>query len=103
VEAHRQAINTVYAERLPAEICLPPAYQGWRYNIRVPDKQRVLAAIFDAGLFASSHYASLAGIFAPGRCLHAEKLAGEVINLFNDRHFTAAMAEQICDIILENL
>ncbi len=99
----RQELNQIYSARLPAEIQLPAAYQEWRYNIVVPDKQRILDAIFAAGLFASSHYASLAGIFTPGRCHQAEKLAGQVINFFNDRHFTKEMAERTCDIILKNL
>lgn len=100
---HRRALNEIYESRLPAGLSLPPAYQNWRYNLLVPDKERVLRAIFAAGLFASSHYASLAGIFAPGRCPQAEALAGRVVNLFNDRHYTAEMAEQTCEVILKCL
>ncbi len=66
--AHRAALNAIYAEWLPTEVQLPPAYQTWRFNIRVKDKDCILAAIFAAGLFASSHYASLAGVMAPGSC-----------------------------------
>ncbi len=100
---HRRALNEIYANRLPAELSLPPAYQNWRYNILVPHKERVLDAIFFAGLFASSHYASLAGVFAPGDCPHAENLAGRVVNLFNDHHYTAEIAEKTCEVILETL
>lgn len=100
---HRRALNAIYAARLPAEISLPPAMQDWRYNILVPEKERTLAAIFSAGLFASSHYASLAGIFRPGRCPQAERLAGQVVNLFNDHHYTAEMAERTCEVILKAL
>jgi hypothetical protein len=101
--AHREQINAVYSASLPEEICLPPQFQQWRFNIRVKDKSAVLQAIFSAGLFASSHYASLAGIFAPGSCPHAEALAGSMINLFNDQHYTVEMAERTCDIIQRNL
>lgn len=99
--AHRMKVNAVYAARLPAEICLPEKFQLWRFNIRVENKAAVLKSIFDAGLFASLHYASLAGIFAPGPCPQAEALAGSVVNLFNDHHYTVEMAERTCDIILE--
>lgn len=99
----RAALNAIYAANLPTEIQLPGEYQTWRFNIRVKNKKRVLDAIFDAGLFASSHYASLAGILAEGSAPQAETLANEVINLFNDHHFTARQAEQVRAVILENL
>jgi len=99
----RAALNEVYAARLPAEIQLPDAYQTWRFNIRVKNKDCVRQKIFSAGLFASSHYASLAGIMAQGHCSQAESLAGEVINLFNDHHFDMKKAEIVCAVIMENL
>ena len=58
-------------------------------------------AIFANGLFASSHYASLAGIMTNGRAPIAESLADEVVNLFNDHHFTIEMAERVCEIIVK--
>jgi hypothetical protein len=99
----RTWLNEIYADRLPAEIQLPQEYQSWRFNLRVKNKDRVLKVIFSAGLFASSHYASLAGIMAPGQCPQAENLANEIINLFNDHYFDPQKAEQICALILENL
>lgn len=99
----RSILDDIYTSRLPAEIQLPQAYQTWRFNIRVKNKKRIMDAIFSAELFASSHYASLAGIMAEGHASHAEKLSDEVINLFNDHHFSAEKAEQICGIIMENL
>jgi len=100
---HSSLLNAVYAEMLPAEIQLPRAYQDWRFNIRVKNQQRILDAVFSAGLFASSHYASLAGIFGNGVVGYANTLANEVVNLFNDYHFTLKQAEQICQVILENI
>ena len=100
---HRAKLNEVYSNRLPAEIQLPGAYQSWRFNIRVKNKEHVLKAIFSAGLFTSSHYASLAGIMAQGQCPQAENLANEIINLFNDHYFNAQQAEAICALIMENL
>jgi len=99
----RRVLNAIYAENLPLEIQLGSAYQNWRFNIRVPDQARVLKAIFSAGFFASAHYASLAGIMAEGRAPVAERLAAEVINLFNDHHFTAEMALNTCAVVKENL
>jgi hypothetical protein len=100
---NRAEINQVYQEKLPPAIQLPQKYQDWRFNIRVGHKRKILDAIFSAGLFASSHYASLAGIMSDGRAPNAEDLADQVINLFNDHYFTVSQAEQTCDIILENL
>ena len=98
----RATLNEIYASRLPPELQLPQEFQTWRFNVRVKNRSKVMKAIFEAGLFASSHYASLAGIMAEGPAPHAAALASEVINLFNDHHFDADRAAQVCDLILEN-
>jgi hypothetical protein len=100
---HRARLNELYAQSLPAEIQLPAGYQTWRFHIRVKDKPSVLEKIFSAGLFASSHYASLADIMGEQEAPCAERLAESVINLFNDHHFTLDQAEQVCKIISEEL
>lgn len=100
---HRAAINEIYVRYLPPEIQLPPEYQTWRFNLRLKNKEQVLEAIFAAGLFASSHYASLAGIMAHGRGDQAEILAKEIVNLFNDQHFDPQKAGQVCAVIMETL
>jgi hypothetical protein len=100
---HREALNTIYENHLPAGIQLPKEYQSWRFNLRVKNKEHVLKSIFSAGLFASSHYASLAGVMAPGHCPEAKNLAGEIINLFNDHYFDVQKAEGVCAAIKENL
>jgi len=100
---HRASLNHVYASMLPVDIQLPAAFQTWRFNIRVPDKQRILDAIFSSGLFASSHYASLAGIMDNGKAPQAESLERSIINLFNDHYFSLDQAEKVCKIILANL
>ena len=99
----RAALNAIYAANLPVEIQLPNAYQMWRFNIRVQNKRRIYEAIFQAGLFASSHYVSLAEIMSQGRAPQAEALAYEIINLFNDHHFSAQQARQVCAVIMENI
>jgi len=100
---HRAALNQIYAARLPREIQLPAEFQTWRFNVRVKNKAQVLESIFGAGLFASSHYASLAGIMSDDSAPHAESLADEIINLFNDERFDEEKAQQTCDIVLRNL
>lgn len=99
----RTALNAIYASCLPDEIQYPKKFQTWRFNIQLENKQRVLDAIFASGLFASSHYASLAGIMAPGQAAQAEVLANGIINLFNDHHFDEKKVEQVCELISENL
>ena len=103
VMERKAELNDIYTRRLPADLQLPSSYQSWRFNIRVPDQRRVLGAIFAAGLFASGHYASLAGIMAEGQAPAAAALAGQVVNLFNDHHFTQDMAERVCSVIMEAL
>lgn len=97
----RRMLNAIYSSRLPKDIQLQEQYQTWRFNIRVKNQTQVIEAIFDAGLFASAHYASLAGIMTDGHAPVAESLAGGVVNLFNDHHLTPEMAGRICEIILK--
>lgn len=95
----KQAINSIYASRLPPEIQFPSEFQSWRFNIHVRDKRAVLEAIRCAGLFASGHYDSLAGLFGPGMGSFAEALHCHVINLFNDRYFSKEQAEHLTEVL----
>jgi len=99
----RARLNAIYARRLPVEIQLPAGYQTWRFNILVEQKAELLSEIFKSGLFASSHYASLAGIMGLGQCPVAENFHHNVINLFNDSYFDETRAEQVCTIINQTL
>ncbi len=101
--AHRKSVNAVYEALLPADMTLAEDFQLWRFNVRVPDKAKTLNAIFDAQLFASSHYACLSGIMGTGRAPVAQELASKIINLFNDRHYTVDMAERTAQIVLGSL
>ena len=93
--AHKEKLNTIYKRALPRAIQLPEAYQHWRFNIIVENKEEILRALFDAGLFASSHYKVLGEEPAP----IATNLSAYVINLFNDSYFTEEQAMKSCDII----
>ena len=92
----------MYNSLIPPELRLPDRFQLWRYSVRMTDKTSALKEIFAAGLFASSHYASLVGIMGPGNGAHARALADHVVNLFNDSHYTPAMAEATARIVLRN-
>lgn len=101
--ALKSRINRVYRNGLPESICLDDRFQNWRFQILVPQKDRLLAALFDSGLFASSHYADLTGIFSEGVSPEAARLHRQVVNLFNDRYFSEDQAEQTVALVREHL
>jgi hypothetical protein len=101
--AHRGEINAVYNSLVPAELPLDRPFQLWRFNLRLARKEAVLQQIFEAGLFASSHYRSLVGIMGEGTGTHARELDKHVVNLFNDHHYTVDMAERTARIIAGSL
>lgn len=92
--AHRNRINAIYHSSLPKYIQLNDVFQNWRFNILVNDKHSILEALFSNGLFASSHYKPLTIASHNASWLH-----DHVINLFNDYHFSEAMAIEACSII----
>lgn len=97
-DEHKHRLNAVYSAALPPEIQMNQEFQGWRFNIRVPEPDRLVESLFAAGLFASRHYAPLSGSFPV-----AERLHGEVVNLFNDRYFDEERAERAVQIVLRHL
>jgi len=96
---HKSELNNIYRTNLPEAIQLKTEFQNWRFNILVDRKTELLETIFSNGLFASSHYASLDGIFSEGRSTEAENLHSKIINLFNDKYFDTSKAEKICELI----
>jgi hypothetical protein len=101
--AHKQAISAVYNSLIPLDVQFGENYQLWRFNLHLTRKKVALEAIFAAGLFASSHYASLVDIMGTGDGRNARDLAGHVINLFNDLHYTVDMAERTAKIVQRSL
>lgn len=97
VLSYKSRLNAIYANEFPLDIQLQK-YSQWRFNLKVPNKQEVLQAIFDAGLFASSHYAPQSD-----NCPNAQWLYEHVINLFNDFYFTEQQANMICVVIKDKL
>jgi len=99
--AHRRQINAVYNSMIPVELRLPERFQLWRYNVRHSGVDGILHDILSAGLFASRHYASLVGVFGSGIGVNSAALAGSILNLFNDFHYTVDMAERTARIVSE--
>lgn len=97
--AHKEKLNAIYRKALSKSIQLPEAYQHWRFNILVENKEEILNALFAEGLFASSHYKALGEQSTP----IASNLANHVINLFNDDYFTEEQAIRSCERINEIL
>ena len=92
--SHKTRLNDIYRKSIPVRIQLPHEYQQWRFNIMVDDKDRVLQAIFEDGLFASGHYMPMERGFK-----EADFLYRHVVNLFNDLYFTEEQAMRTCEII----
>jgi hypothetical protein len=101
--ALKRRINAIYAAGIPEPVCLEPRFQDWRFHILVEDKERLLASIFAAGLFASSHYADLRPIFARGGSPVAERFHRRVVNLFNDRYYSEERAERTVALVRAHL
>ena len=92
--AHKEKLNTIYRAMLPETIQLPDAFQHWRFNILVQNKQQILDALIAEGFEAESRYASL-----DESCVVASNLHAYVIHLYNDKCFTLEQACRACEII----
>ena len=96
--AHKEKLNTIYRAMLPEAIQLPDAYQHWRFNILVPNKQQILDALAAEDIPAESVYPAL-----DGACVVANNLHALAINLFNDKRQTQEQAIRACEIICGRL
>lgn len=97
----REEINLIYSRNLPSTIQMDPAFQQWRFNIRVPShlKDAILCGLFKNGLFASNHYHSVNRLFDNKKFAVSDQLFECVINLFNDRYYNTEKAYKTCEII----
>ncbi len=94
---HKISLNKIYETQLPIEIQMASSFNQWRFNILVKNKQEIIQRIFEADLFASSHFIPLKGIesdFPVAYGLHSK-----VINLFNDLYYSEEQAFNTCKII----
>lgn len=103
VDEHKERLNAIYRDSLPLKIQLADKFQGWRFNIRMPEAGRFVARLFEAQLFASRHYPSVSGLFSSERFPIAERLHDEVVNLFNDRNYDDVRAHRTTQIANEHL
>jgi dTDP-4-amino-4,6-dideoxygalactose transaminase len=94
-ERHKSRIDAIYRDGIPAELQLPPQYQQWRFNVRVPDADAFCSALRREGLFAGRHYRSLGPWWDAQRHPQAEALAAGIVNLFNDHAVDEAAARRI--------
>jgi len=98
---HKEKLNAIYAQGLAAFSPLANDYQDWRFHIFVQNQSQTIDALFAAGLFASSHYAPVSKLWNIPPGVVSQRIARNIINLFNDQHFTAKQAKQAVAIINE--
>ncbi len=99
--AHRDEINRIYAEGLSDLEGLTPLVPSdpvWRFNLRASRRDEFLAHIFKNGLFASAHYYPASDLFGGSPCPVAKDLHSDVLNLFNDQHFSPEQARRIVSL-----
>lgn len=101
IDAHKSSLNAIYRELIPADWALASNYHQWRYTLRLAHRDSALHEIFSRGLFASAHYQVLPPLFGHGRPRVAESLSRDVLNLFNDGHFTEAMARRCARAVID--
>ena len=96
--AHKEKLNSIYRAMLPEAMQLPDAYQHWRFNILVPNKDQILAALAAEDIPAESP--------SPAQdeaCMVASNLHTLAIQLYNDKRLTQEQAMRACEIICELL
>ena len=96
---HKKEINEVYKELMPASLPLKDEFQDWRFNILTDKKESILKSVFQSGLFASSHYIPSNILFNYDHFPVADRLSRNVINLFNDHHFSVEQARMVSKLI----
>lgn len=100
---HKDLLNSIYSDQLPKELQMPMDLCQWRFNLQIDNKEQLLKAIFDGGLFASSHYTSVSRVFGGNEAPVAEATHSRMLNLFNDFRFTERDAMKVCKIINKTL
>jgi hypothetical protein len=98
----RMSVNAVYAANLPGDFQFTQNYQLWRFNLNLPEKKRYILPLAEANIPIADPLPSLAGVFAPGSCPEAEKLASQTLQLFNDERITPDIAEKACEVVLKH-
>lgn len=99
---HKSKINKIYDDIFPDDIKLGKDFNNWRYNILLDKNSNALEKLFENGLFASKHYASLGeGYMSDDICRNAVNMQNKIINLFNDFHYSEEQAYNTAKIIMK--
>lgn len=98
----KNRINSIYKDLLPNMWQIGECFNGWRFQLYVENKTKILQSIFKQGLFASSHYQPSSMLFTDDCFPIADSLYNHVINLFNDQYITEDRAVRVAKIIVEN-
>jgi hypothetical protein len=103
IHVHKKILNRIYSDLIPKKNRLERHYQSWRFNVLVSHKDELIKEIFKQGLFASSHFPSLRGVFGQGSDHNAANLHSRVVNLFNNERFSPEQAEQTAAIVSRHI
>lgn len=103
VKADKDIINKIYRSNIPNELQWGEGYDNWRFMMSVENRDQLLKAIFDAGLFAGTNFPSISWMFKGQHCERAEIEASHILNLFNDFRINEEMAYKTCEIIKANI
>ena len=96
---HKIKLRTIYETLFSVTIQMPVAFNNWRFNILVKNKNQILEKIFENNLFASSHYPSIGTKINSTNCKVANQLHCDVLNLFIDKYYTEEMALKTTKIV----
>lgn len=103
VKADKDIINKIYRSNIPNELQWGEGFDNWRFMMSVDNRDQLLKAIFDAGLFAGTNFPSISWMFKGQHCKRAEIEASHILNLFNDFRVNEEMAFKTCEIIKANI
>jgi len=106
MQKHKEELNTIYRDNLPANIQLGEKFNTWRFSILVDNNKKILEEICKVeGLFANSHFPQIDYNYTkdPIQNSNTKKIHDRIINLFNDFRFNKEKAYQVVDIINQNL
>ena len=104
IRVHKSILNNIYSKNLNQSIQLGQKFWNWRFSIFVERKQQLLDKIFEAGLFASSHYSDITEMYIKQENRlkensNANLIHSKIINLFNDFRFSEDDAHKIVKVI----
>ena len=80
VKHDKEIINKIYRDNLPKSIQMGDDFQKWRFMLLVDNQEKVLDAIFNAGLFAGTNFPSVSYLFKGASAPVAENEAKHIVN-----------------------